>query len=104
MAKDKKTFSIEFTRNELTHLRDLMGIRLPPELEETVSERLAEVKNRPKAEESLWEKITSACKEAKVALGNKAPNFIVSAPLVSVFEIDIDGSDEQADEDEAEKE
>lgn len=105
----KVTFKIQFSRNELAHLRDLLSIRLPPGLEKTVSQSLAEKEGRPITEASVWKKIGSTCDFANVPMADKAPDFvvgIVGLPEMKVFEIAseyVDGEDDEDEDDEPTK-
>ncbi len=96
--KKQKTFKVKFTKHELLHLRDLFSVLLPPELKETLSQRLAQSQDRTAVEAKLWQKIVSACVKAKLPLNEDAPDFIVAAsgpPPISVFELSNDPSNEQ---------
>jgi|SRR6478752_9666519 len=88
--KRKKTFNVRLTRYELLHIRDLFAIMLPPDMKETLSQRLAQTQDRSLVEAQLWQKVVRACEEAELPLGDDAPDFVVTAassPPVSVFEV-----------------
>lgn len=93
--KRKKTFNVRLTRYELVHLRDMFGVMLPPEMKETLSQRLAQTQGRPLIESQLWQKLARACEEAELPLGDDAPDFVISTagvPPISVFEVSHDPS------------
>lgn len=93
----KKTFHIRLTRYELLHLRDLLGITLSTEAQQTVSQALAAIEDRSLVEAKLWQKVGLACEEADLPTGDDAPDFVVavSAPSpVSVFRIVEDPADD----------
>ncbi len=105
MKKDKKAskkykfYSLNLTKLELAHLRDLFTIALPTELTQTVSQGLANAESRPNCEIRLWNKVIDLCNEANLATGDEAPDFIVTisgpAPL-SVYQV---AHEEEASED-----
>jgi len=91
-----QTYTLELTKNELVHLRDLFAIMLPPNMEKSVSQSLAEICGRPLNESKMWLKVAAVCEEANVPVGEKAPDFmlmICSAPAISVFEMQHDSQD-----------
>ena len=99
----KELFTLRLTRNELCHLRDVLGVRLPPTFESTLSEELAQRQQRVVTETNLWSKLGRVCEEANIALGDDAPDFVlgVSGPApIGVFEIQGDPNYvEEQDED-----
>lgn len=104
--KPRKTFTLRLTRLELTHLRDLFSVMLPPDLKATLSQELATSQDRSLIEARLWQKVTATCREAEVPLDDDAPDFVVaasSAPAIGVFEIAADppeaGEDEESTKD-----
>jgi len=91
---------LRLTTVELIHLRDILSIALPPALEKTVSQALAEKENHVLSEANLWKKVTSACVDAEVPINDNAPDFIVAPggmPEMRVFEISAEPMD-QSDE------
>jgi hypothetical protein len=91
--KKTKTYSINLTKFELLHLRDLFSIVMPPNATVTVSQSLAEAENRTHVEQFLWNKLTELCKEASLPLGDDAPDYIVApvaSPALGVFQISPD--------------
>jgi hypothetical protein len=88
--KRRKTHPIRFTRFELLHLRDLMSVTLPPDGKQTLSQALAALEGRPMIETYLWRKISEACEEAGLPLGEEAPDYIVAPsapPPMGVFQL-----------------
>jgi hypothetical protein len=86
-----KTISLELTLNQLIHLRDLMSVSLPPDKDLSVSRSLSLSQKRELDELNLWSQICSLCEEANVAVGVKAPSFIVSitnVPPMGIFEVE----------------
>lgn len=97
MKKDKikkrKTYDLRLTRSELAHLRDLFSIVLPPNVEKTLSQHLAELEERGFIEERLWDKVTHLCSHADVPLDEEAPDYIVAPvgpPPMGVFHFSAD--------------
>ncbi len=92
-VKRQSVFDLRLTRFELLHLRDLMGILLPPDGAQTISQALACVEERSLIESILWEKLSKLCSEAKLPLDEEAPDFIVSTagptPL-GIFQVNHD--------------
>lgn len=108
--KYKKTFQIRLSKFELLHLRDLMSISLPPEGSQTVSNSLAVAENRQLIENGLWKKISEACINVGLPVGDDAPDYVIAptgmTPL-GVFQISSDpyakpSDDEDNDEDDEE--
>ena len=86
----KRTYTLKLTKFELTHIRDLFSIKLPPDLGTTVSQALAQAEERGMVEAALWQKIVGSCTEANVPLEDDAPDFIVAAsapPPIGVFQL-----------------
>lgn len=105
-VRKRKTFTLRLSKFELLHLRDLLGVMLPPDLKQTVSQMLAATEDRLLVESHLWNVVAEACKEAELPLGDDAPNYIVTAtasPPVGVFRLADDPQDgqEAADEEKA---
>lgn len=93
MTNNKKLHVVKLTRFELVHLRDLFNVKLPPGLDTTVSQTLAEQQERSLVEAALWQKLAAACEQANVELDDEAPDFVVSAaaaPTLSVFQLTHD--------------
>lgn len=88
--KKRKTYDVRLTKFDLIHLRDLFSVTLPPEMKETLSQRLAQSQERVLVEAKLWQKIAKVCQEAEIPLNDDAPDFVVAAstsPAISVFEL-----------------
>lgn len=107
MSKDKikkrKTYDLRLTRSELVHLRDLFSVVLPPDVNKTLSQHLAETEDRVFVEEKLWDKISEACSAANVPVNEEAPDYIVAPvgpPPMGVFHMSPDAEDyaEESDE------
>jgi len=99
--KKRKTHELRFTKFELLHLRDILGVVLPPNTDKTLSQHLAELENRVLVESTLWNKISSACSEAGLPIGDNAPDYIVapiSSPAMGVFQLASEPSDDSEQE------
>ena len=93
LHRKRKTFTVKLSKFELLHLRDLFSVMLPPEMKDTLSQRLASGQDRSLIEAKLWTKISTLCEEAGIPVGEDAPDFVVaasSAPSISVFEMSHD--------------
>lgn len=87
-VKKRETFGIRLTALELTHLRDLFSVMLPPQMNATVSQKLASLEHRPMIEARLWEKVVKKCEAAGIPMGDEAPDYVVgvaSTPEMGVF-------------------
>lgn len=99
----RELLTLRLTKVELAHLRDMLSIRLPPDLQKTVSQSLAEKENRPLSETNLWNRIGEMCESSGVPVGDDAPDFIVGIsglPELRVFEISTSPIEESGDNDE----
>ena len=88
--KRQKIYELCLTKFELLHLRDLMGVLLPPDGAETLSRSLAALEGRSLIETKLWEKVVSLCSDADLPLDAEAPDYIIaptSSPSLGVFQI-----------------
>ena len=95
-VKKHETFDLNLTRFELLHIRDLMGVLLPPDGTQTLSQALASAEERSLIESMLWEKISKLCKQAKLPLEAEAPDYIVAPvapPPMGVFQVNQDLQD-----------
>lgn len=84
------SYDLKLTRQELIHLRDLFSVLMPPDGQSTLSEQLAEFKERQNVEHSLWEKIYDLCIKTNISTESKAPDFIVtltSMPNITIVEL-----------------
>lgn len=85
-----KTWELRLTMTELEHLRDLFSVRLPIDMQTTVSQSLASATGKPTVEAIMWQQVTKACEAAGVALDRAAPDFVVgllAAPPMGVFQV-----------------
>lgn len=92
-VKRQSAFSLHLTRFELLHLRDLMGVLLPPTGAQTLSQALASAEDRSLIESLLWEKLSKLCVEAEIPVDAEAPDYIIapiSPPPLGVFQINQD--------------
>lgn len=92
-VKTQSVFDLHLTRFELLHLRDLMGILLPPTGNQTLSQALASTEDRSLIESFLWEKISKLCIAAKLPVDSEAPDYIivpVAPPALGVFQVNQD--------------
>jgi hypothetical protein len=90
VVKRNKTFDLKLTKPELLHLRDVFSIVLPPDVNTTLSQQLAELENRTMIESMLWKKIYEACKTASLPVDEEAPDYIIapaSSPTLKVFQL-----------------
>jgi len=96
--KRRKTQELRLTRFELLHLRDLMTVVLPPEGKQTLSGALAVLENRTLIEAVLWKKVSKACEEVGLPLGDEAPDYVIAAiaaaPL-GVFQLAHDPNEDE---------
>ena len=91
--KKHATFELTLTKFELLHLRDLMGILLPPDGAETISQSLASAEDRSLIESMLWDKVSKLCAEAKLPMESEAPDYIIAPtapPPMGVFQVNQD--------------
>lgn len=98
VLKKTKLTTVKFSKFELIHLRDLFSLLTPPEMKETISQKLGMLQHRPLIEAKLWQKIVKACEENEIPLGDEAPDFVVSlasTPSIGVYELSHDENQEQ---------
>lgn len=91
--KKHATFELTLTKFELLHLRDLMGILLPPDGAETISQSLASMEDRSLIESMLWDKVSKLCTDAKLPMESEAPDYIIAPtapPPMGVFQVNQD--------------
>jgi len=91
--KKQSIFELSLTKFELLHLRDLMGILLPPDGGQTVSQSLASAEDRSLIESMLWDKVVKLCTSAKLPMESEAPDYIIAPtapPPMGVFQINQD--------------
>jgi len=88
VVRRQPIFDLTLTKFELLHLRDLMGILLPPDGAQTLSQALAVTEDRVLTETKLWEKMSKLCADAGLPLDAEAPDYIVAPvapPPMGVF-------------------
>lgn len=96
--RQRKTATLRLTKFELVHLRDLMSVLTPPTVDTTISQHLAGLENRSIVESVLWRKVSHACEEMAIPMGDDAPDFIVapaSPPPIGVFRLADDPDEEE---------
>jgi hypothetical protein len=90
VTKSAGGINLSLTVKELEHLRNLFSIIIPSEEEMTVSTMLATVTSKnTKFEQVLWNKITAACTEAGIDVGDSAPDFVVGT-MAGIYQVDYD--------------
>lgn len=92
-VKRQAKFSLQLTRFELLHLRDLMAILLPPDGAQTVSQALAASEDRTIIESMLWDKVSKLCMDANLPVESEAPDYIIAPlapPPMGVFQLNHD--------------
>jgi hypothetical protein len=97
----RKTAQLRLTKFELVHLRDLMSVLTPPAADTTISQHLASLEERSLVESVLWKKISQACQEMDIPMGDDAPDFIVapaSPPPIGVFRLAEEPAEESEDD------
>lgn len=75
--KRLKIFSLNLTKLELVHLRDILSILYPTNSEKTISQALAEIENRTIEENILWNKVSSLCDSANIPIDSEAPDYVM---------------------------
>ena len=100
-TKKIRSFEVKLTAEEVTHLRDLMSIMLPPDGSTTLSQSLANAEGRPMQESKLWSKIVAVCKLADIPTDNEAPDYavgIVGAPTLAVYPLQLKSDESDIEE------
>jgi hypothetical protein len=75
----KRPYTLLLSREELEHIRDLMGIVLEKD-GQTISSMLARVENRVEIEEYLWENVYELCMACDISTEGSAPDFVLGLP------------------------
>lgn len=75
--KKNKMFSLNVTRVELVHLRDMLSILYPSESKKTISQTLADTESRLYEECILWKKVAFLCEEAELPVGDDSPDYAI---------------------------
>lgn len=99
-VKKQSVFVLQLTKMELVHLRDIMGVLLPPDGSETISQALASSEDRSLVESMLWDKLTHLCEDANLPVGDEAPDYIVvptAPPPMGVLQVQHDTEDSSGD-------
>lgn len=90
---EQEQFTLQLNKRQLTHLRDLMSITLPPRYTRRISTDLAHAEKRVAAEDALWKQVFALCEQADIELNADAPDFsldIASAPRLEVVRVEVD--------------
>lgn len=98
VIKKNKTFDLKLTKAELIHLRDVLSVVLPPDVNTTLSQQLAELENRTPIESMLWKKVYESCKVAGLPLDEEAPDYIIApagSPTLKVFHMSVESDLQQ---------
>jgi hypothetical protein len=88
--KSTKVYTLELTRKEITHLRNLFGVKFPQQETPSLSQQLAETTKLTHTESELWAKLVNVASEAKVRLGDRAPDFVIASvdqPVLGVYQL-----------------
>lgn len=83
----QKKITLQLTKDELTHIRDLMSM-LDFKNEKTISEHLSFKNGKVNAEETLWNNVFKLCINTGVPVADAAPNYQVmfaDAPTICVI-------------------
>lgn len=87
-AKKAVEISLSVSLDELTFLRDLMSLMLPPDGQVTAAKALAQLTEAEKHEQSLWHKIYDACESSQLPVGDEAPDYLVAQTMgLSVYQV-----------------
>lgn len=73
----RKSIELKLTKAELEHIRDMLSVMVAKDRHKTLSMLLSEHKNTMAQEARLWRKVEEVCKENGVAIGAKAPDYLV---------------------------
>jgi hypothetical protein len=94
------TYPISFTRAELAHIRDLFSIKMPPDMDTTLSEALASNQDRAHIETKLWKKFVKTFSSASIPLEDESPDFtLVPSGPIALNVVQFEVTDEQISED-----
>ena len=107
MVKKIKTTNLPLTSQELTHIRDLMTILLPPDGRLTVSKSLALCENRAMVEGKLWNKVFEQCIDTGVPISEESPDFCIGLeygePKMMVVPINIQRDLDESNEEDSQE-
>ena len=87
-----ETVTIELTKPELVHVRDMLSVLVPNDPPVTISEVLARRLDKVGSESSLWAKVVLACADVGVSCGKDTQDYVVmnaSQPALDVFAVDV---------------
>lgn len=89
MPKNGHGIVLKLTRDELEHLRDIMGalVGVREGEDQVMSQLLAEVNGHVDAEMTLWAKVEVLCEDHGVPVGDDGPDYVLSSSL-SVFKLE----------------
>lgn len=96
--KEEVTYSLSLTKDELTHVRNIMSVVLPPTGEVRLGESLAEACDMDvDVDTSLWDKVWSLCEEVGIEVGEAAPDFVVAHAdaTLKVYQVALQEDEEQ---------
>ncbi len=91
-----KSIVLKLNQDELTHLRDLFGILMPPNYTLTLSESLALLYNNEKLENKLWDQVYNLCKHNNISIDTDANDFavmIATPPKLEVQQVKLECDD-----------
>lgn len=76
------------TIEELTFLRDLMSLLLPPDGQITAAKVLGQLTESEEQEQSLWHKIYDACENVNLPVGEDAPDYLIAQTMgLSIYQV-----------------
>lgn len=94
-------YSLQLSKEELEHFRNMMSIVLPPTGEIHLGEALLQASDLDEdVDSSLWDKVWALCEEAGLDVGDDAPDFIVGPAEPTPLKVYRVNLDEDPDEDE----
>ena len=86
--KVEEAVQLSITIDELTFLRDLMSVMMPPDGQITAAKVLAQLTESEESEESLWLKIFDLCENSGVPVGENAPDYLIAQTMgLSVYQV-----------------
>ena len=81
-------YPLELSVGEITLIRDLLSMMLPPDGEYTVASVLSQVTESAEHEKTLWTKIWDACVATGVPVGEDAPDYLVAQTMsLGVYQV-----------------
>ena len=82
----EQLYTVELTKSEIEHIRDMFSILLPTDEDVSVSSALAEMKEQSEMESDLWNKLVKLFESAGISSGDSAPDFII-ATTTGIYQI-----------------